>query len=128
MARGSSDAAVADRLSAPAAQLLLPVRGMTCATCAKRVEAALAALPGVSASVNLVGEQAAISFDPGQTAPSALVRAVENAGYEVPGETQELAISGMTCATCAGRVEHALSGVPGVTHAAVNLAAEKAFV
>jgi len=40
----------------------------------------------------------------------------------------ELAISGMTCATCAGRVEKALSGVPGVKHAAVNLATERAFI
>jgi P-type Cu+ transporter len=130
MARASSDAAVAERLNAPApaAQLVLPIRGMTCATCAKRVEAALAALPGVRASVNLVGEQAEISFDPARTAPDALARAVETAGYEVARETRELAISGMTCATCAGRVEQALNSVPGVTRAAVNLASEKALV
>lgn len=132
MARASSDAAVAERLtapvSAPAAHLVLPIRGMTCATCAKRVEAALAALPGVRASVNLVGEQAEISFDPARTAPGAFAPAIENAGYDVPRETRELAISGMTCATCAGRVEQALNGVPGVGHAAVNLASEKAFV
>jgi P-type Cu+ transporter len=122
--------AVAERLSAapPAAQLVLPIRGMTCATCAKRVERALAALPGARASVNLVGEQAEISFDPARTSAGALAQAVEEAGYEVPRETRELAITGMTCATCAGRVEQALNGVPGVTHAAVNLAAEKALV
>src|SRR5689334_15103051 len=128
MARGSSDTAVAERLSTPAAQLALPIRGMTCATCAQRVEAALTALPGVRASVNLVGEQAEVAFDPARTAPSALAQAVENAGYEVPRETRELVVSGMTCATCAGRVEQALNGVPGVTHAAVNLATEKALV
>ena len=132
MARASSDAAVAERVNAPApapaAQLVLPIRGMTCATCAKRVEAALEALPGVRASVNLVGEQAEISFDPARTAPGAFAEAVENAGYEVPRERRELAISGMTCATCAGRVEQALYGVPGVTRAAVNLASEKALV
>jgi P-type Cu+ transporter len=130
MAHGSSDTALAKplRTPAPAAQLALPIRGMTCVTCAKRVEAALGALPGVRASVNLVGEQADISFDPGQTAPSTLAAAVENAGYEVPHETRELAISGMTCATCVGRVEQALLAVPGATRAAVNLAAEKALV
>jgi len=40
----------------------------------------------------------------------------------------ELVISGMTCAGCAGRVEKALASVPGVTHAAVNLATERASV
>ena len=39
-----------------------------------------------------------------------------------------LQISGMTCASCAMRVEKALAGVPGVTEATVNLATEEAFV
>ncbi len=43
-------------------------------------------------------------------------------------ETVELAVSGMTCAGCAGRVEKALARVPGVTRAAVNLATERAAV
>ncbi len=43
-------------------------------------------------------------------------------------ERRELAITGMTCATCAGRVEKALSAVPGVLTAQVNLASERAFV
>ncbi len=43
-------------------------------------------------------------------------------------ETRELAVSGMTCATCAGRVERALSRVQGVTRASVNLATERASV
>ncbi|HUN25089.1 MAG TPA: heavy metal translocating P-type ATPase [Steroidobacteraceae bacterium] len=45
-----------------------------------------------------------------------------------PEERRELAISGMTCATCAARVEKALGRVPGVTRAAVNLASERASV
>jgi P-type Cu+ transporter len=43
-------------------------------------------------------------------------------------ERVELAVSGMTCATCAGRVEKALSRVPGVARASVNLATERASV
>ena len=45
-----------------------------------------------------------------------------------PAEHRELAISGMTCATCALRVERALAAVPGVTLASVNLATERATV
>ena len=88
MARASFDGAnVAEQVSADApardAHLIIPVRGMTCATCAGRVEKALAGLPGVHASVNLVGEHADVSFDPAQTSPQALAAAVEQAGYEV---------------------------------------------
>ena len=42
----------------------LAVEGMTCATCSGRVEKALAALPGVQASVNLADERADIRYDP----------------------------------------------------------------
>ena len=114
--------------AAEAAHVVLPIEGMTCATCAGRVEKALSSLPGVQATVNLAGEQADVRYDPERIAPAALAEAVERAGYSVPHETRELAISGMTCATCAGRVERALAGVPGVVRATVNLASERASV
>ncbi len=120
-------------MAVPAAQietarLVLPIEGMTCATCAGRVERALNALPGVEASVNLASERAEVRYDAAATSAEHLVDAVRRSGYEVPRETRELAITGMTCATCAGRVEKALSRVPGVTGAAVNLATERATV
>src|SRR5690606_23394000 len=47
----------------------------------------------------------------------------------VPSATSiELAVEGMTCASCVGRVERALKAVPGVTGATVNLATERASV
>jgi len=106
----------------------VPISGMTCATCAGRVEAALNALPGVSATVNLADERADLRFDPSRTTPADLVNAVEAAGYATRPDRRELAIIGMTCATCAGRVEHALAAVPGVLRAEVNLATEHAVV
>ena len=54
--------------------------------------------------------------------------AVAGAGSAVPPQRFELAIGGMTCATCAGRVERALAGIPGVARAEVNLATERATV
>lgn len=108
--------------------LQLPVDGMTCATCAGRVEKALGALDGVSCDVNLTGESAHISFDPARTKASSLAEAVEDAGYDTRRETLELKITGMTCATCQGRVEKALAAVDGVTAVSVNLATEKASV
>src|SRR5581483_10127502 len=114
--------------AAEPARVLLPIEGMTCATCAGRVEKALRALPGVDATVNLSSEQADVQFDSARVAPAALAEAVTRAGYDVLHETRELAIAGMTCATCAGRVEKALSSVRGVIRAEVNLASEKASV
>jgi len=107
---------------------VVPIEGMSCATCVGRVEKVLAAIPGVKASVNLSSEQAEIEFDPTRVKPNALAEAVERAGYNVPRETRDLTITGMTCATCAGRIEAALSGVPGVTRVDVNLASERATV
>ncbi|MFV3412069.1 heavy metal translocating P-type ATPase [Pseudomonas nitroreducens] len=117
--------------SATPIELDLPVSGMTCASCAGRVERALRKVPGVQdASVNLASEQARVQLaapSTGETLP-ALVAAVEQAGYQVPSHSLELAIEGMTCASCVGRVERALNKVPGVRSASVNLASERAHV
>jgi P-type Cu+ transporter len=59
----------------------LAIEGMTCAGCAARVEKTLNGLDGVSATVNLATERAAVDFDPALAAPSALVEAVQGAGY-----------------------------------------------
>ena len=110
------------------ARLSLPVEGMTCASCVGRVERALKAVPGVqTAAVNLATERADITFT-GSADPKAAVRAIESAGYTVREETTELAIEGMTCASCVGRVEKALAKIPGVLEATVNLATERAQV
>ncbi|AHL76827.1 metal ABC transporter ATPase [Stutzerimonas stutzeri] len=111
----------------PSSTYTLPINGMTCASCAGRVERALLKVPGVqSAAVNLAGEQVRVEATEGQV--EELVQAVENAGYGVPVRSLELAIDGMTCASCAGRVERALLKVPGVRSASVNLASERAHV
>ncbi|MCV2223772.1 copper resistance metal-translocating P1-type ATPase CueA [Pseudomonas mercuritolerans] len=105
----------------------LPIAGMTCASCAGRVERALRKVSGASAvSVNLATEQARVQA-PGDSLP-ALMQAVERAGYSVPRQTVELSIDGMTCASCVGRVERALSKVPSVSSVSVNLANERAHL
>jgi Cu+-exporting ATPase len=60
----------------------LPIAGMTCASCANRVERNLNKLDGVIATVNYATEKATIDFDPGAVDAAALVGAVEDAGYE----------------------------------------------
>ncbi|RIJ03144.1 Cu(2+)-exporting ATPase [Achromobacter sp. K91] len=106
----------------------LPIEGMTCASCVGRVEKALKAVPGVNqASVNLATERADITFA-GAPDVAAAVQAVQKAGYAVAETTIELSVTGMTCASCVGRVEKALKAVPGVSSASVNLATERASI
>ncbi len=108
-------------------RVVIEVEGMTCASCVAHVERALKAVPGVTgANVNLATERAEITGPDLDRA--ALVEAVKGAGYEVPARPVDLAIEGMTCASCVARVERALASVPGVTSAAVNLATERATV
>jgi len=106
----------------------LPIEGMTCASCVGRVEAQLNKVAGVEkVSVNLATERAEIHAD-SNVDRTALVKAVETAGYSVPTSSVELAIEGMTCASCVGNVERALKAVSGVTNATVNLATERATI
>jgi Cu+-exporting ATPase len=60
----------------------LPIAGMTCASCANRIERKLNKLEGVLASVNYATEKASVEFDAAAVAPEQLVAAVEAAGYQ----------------------------------------------
>ncbi len=67
--------------TAAAEHLELPISGMTCASCAARVEKRLNRLEGVEASVNYATERASVTFAPATVTPEDLVAAVEQAGY-----------------------------------------------
>jgi Cu+-exporting ATPase len=59
----------------------LPITGMTCASCANRIERKLNRLEGVTATVNYATERATVDYDAGAVSPEQLVDAVEAAGY-----------------------------------------------
>jgi len=124
---------------------VLALEGMTCASCAMRIEKGLKKLPGVKdASVNLATEQATVTYDPSQTGPEQMVQKVDAVGYKaiplvmptptsapVEPETEShvtFNLEGMTCASCAMRIEKGLKKVPGVKDASVNFATEQATV
>ena len=107
----------------------LPIKGMTCASCVGHVARALEDVEGVEGvSVNLATEKATVTLRSGDAPLSDLVSAVEDAGYSVATEKATLGISGMTCASCVGHVEKALTKVEGVASAGVNLATERATI
>ncbi len=108
--------------------MTIRVENMTCASCVARVERALEEVPGVEAAeVNLAAEKAVVHFA-GATDLPAIRQALDKAGYPVATEEVVLEVGEMTCATCVGRVEDALSEIPGVVDVSVNLAGETAHV
>ncbi|MES2740435.1 MAG: heavy metal translocating P-type ATPase [Pseudomonadota bacterium] len=112
----------------PAHTLTVRIDGMRCASCVARVEQALASVPGVArGSVNLATETARVE----SAAPldvALLERALCQAGYRLLRQDVALDIGGMTCASCAGRVERALRKVAGVADVRINLANDSARV
>ncbi|HET9061388.1 MAG TPA: heavy metal translocating P-type ATPase [Acidimicrobiales bacterium] len=63
-------------------QVELAIGGMTCASCAARIEKKLNKLEGVNATVNFASEHAAVAFDPGRVSLDQVIGAVEAAGYQ----------------------------------------------
>ena len=126
----SSESEEGDVLDESARQLTLPVKGMSCASCAKSVEGALAGVDGVAESrVNFATERAQVGLQEGRQVPvEKLAQAVADSGYEVRTAETSLTVQGMTCASCVSRVEEALAAVGGVLEATVNLATDRATV
>jgi Cu+-exporting ATPase len=109
--------------------LTLPVTGMTCANCVATVERNVRKLDGVQeANVNFASEKLSLVYDDSLLNTGDIVARIRKAGYDVPEQTIDLAITGMDCANCARHVERALSKVEGVLSVNVNFASEHAMV
>jgi len=105
------------------------ITGMTCTTCAATIEKGLAETPGVEqANVNFASEKASIAYDPSKVSLAKIKNTISQLGYGAATKKSVFPVGGMTCASCVARVEQALSSVPGVISANVNLASEKATV
>ncbi|MFC4855457.1 heavy metal translocating P-type ATPase [Actinophytocola glycyrrhizae] len=124
-------------MATEADQVELVIGGMTCASCAARVEAHLNEIDGVSATVNYATEKAKVTHA-SPVSVADVVAAIEEIGYTAkpvarpaPRPSQagqvELVIGGMTCASCAARIEAHLNEIDGVS-ATVNYATEKAKI
>lgn len=107
----------------------LQITGMTCSACAIRIEKGLNKMDGVGeATVNLALETSTIQYDAEKINEKDLEQKIQALGYDVVKQKAELAITGMTCAACATRIEKGLNKTTGVTSANVNLALEKATI
>ncbi len=102
------------------------IQNLSCASCVARVENALGAVAGVArATVSLPAETAHVE---GSASAFELAEALAVAGYPARGRTVRLSVTGMTCASCVGRVEKSLTDLPGTLSALVNLADNSAYV
>ena len=110
-------------------KIILPITGMACSSCAAHFENVINEIPGVEIlKVNLVTETAELIFSNGNVETGLLVEAVKHAGFDIPTESITLGVGGMTCVSCAAHVEGALSEVPGVVSANVNLVTDSVSV
>lgn len=107
----------------------VPITGMTCTTCAGTIKKGLAKAYGVKkADVNFASEKATVEYDPSKTNLDKIHNIITGLGYGTATMKSIFPVAGMTCASCVSRVEQALSSVPGVLSANVNLASEKVTV
>lgn len=103
--------------------VILKVSGMHCATCAVTLKRALEATGKVDAAeVDLVGGAVRVTIGPSRVTLAELEETVRKAGFQVVHQGIILRVGGMHCASCAGAVERALTSLPGVARATVNLA------
>ena len=101
-------------------QIVLPIKGMTCASCVAHVEHGLQDTNGVSkAVVNLATERATVQYDPASATVPDLVWHVQDAGYDVITDKLELPLRDVQNADA---VQAALQNVSGVLKATVTTA------
>jgi Cu+-exporting ATPase len=107
-------------------QIVLPIEGMTCASCVAHVERGLTETPGVDkASVNLATERATVQFDPQRATIPDLVFHVRDTGYDVVTDKLDLPLQEVQDPE---RVEEALKKVSGVLDAKIGPARDSATV
>jgi Cu+-exporting ATPase len=132
---GEQHTALADQAAEPdeaekgGQRVIIPITGMSCASCALNIEKGLSQVEGVAeANVNFATEKATVTFDPGRVALGDLTKTVKDLGYGAGVERITVPVRGMSCASCVEKVQTALRNVPGVVKADVNFATEKATV
>jgi Cu+-exporting ATPase len=107
----------------------LEISGMSCATCSGNIEDAVGDLDGVEeVSANFASDEGFVTYDREQVTLGEIYDAIEGAGYDPEQARQTISVMGMSCATCAGNIEDALDGTPGVIAAEANFASDEVLV
>lgn len=106
----------------------VPVEGMTCASCVRRVETAAAKVPGVaSSSVNFATKKLTVEPAEGFSART-LGAAIKKVGYDIAPERQEFAVDGLHGEAEAERLKAVLDAVATTVNVKVDASAGKVAV
>ena len=108
-----------------AERLDLPITGMTCASCAQRIERSLSSAPGVrKAAVNLATSRATVEYDPDATTVRDLMSRVKDIGYGTAGTAiiEFIVDDSARPSGSASPLQNYLGRSPGVISASFNLA------
>lgn len=111
----------------------LKITGMTCASCVQRIEKVVGRLEGVQeVSVNLATEKMTVKMDEQKVSLPIIEERIEKLGFGISKEEAAkkvtIPIEGMTCASCASRIEKVVGKLDGVQSVNVNLATENANI
>ena len=110
-------------------RIVLPIEGMSCASCAATVQEALGQATGVaSATVNYATAKAAVDYDDAQTSVARLIRQVRDAGYNAGKASVTFGIRDLHYAPSVAGLEGAVQRVPGVIRVVANQATESVTV
>ena len=111
------------------ARIILPIEGMSCASCAATVQEALGSASGVaSAAVNYATAKAAVDYDDAQTHVAELIQTVRAAGYDCGKASVTFGVEQLHYAPSVAPLEQALRRLEGVIRAAANQATEMVTV
>ena len=113
----------------------IKIKGMSCTSCASSIEGKLRKMQGIiSVSVNFATEKAQIEYDPNTLAFEAIVSVITELGYDAADDNTQtnekvtMKVNGMSCSSCANKIEKALRDIEGVIEANVNFATEKTTI
>ncbi|HEU5261249.1 MAG TPA: heavy metal translocating P-type ATPase [Gemmatimonadales bacterium] len=110
-------------------RIILPIEGMSCASCAATVQEALGSAGGVAnATVNYATARAAVDYDDAGTNVAELIKTVRTAGYDCGNASVTFAVEQLHYAPSVAPLEQGLIRVPGVIRAAANQATETVTV
>ncbi len=103
-------------------KLIIPVDGMSCASCVSTVEKALKKRNGIyDIAVNFALQNVELSYNADEISLEEIANTVKSVGYNIPSKDIRFNIEGMHCASCVKRVEKSLLSLNGVLRADVNL-------
>lgn len=107
------------------------ISGMRCSACANRIEKVVSKMDGVKeANVNFATETLTVNYDDKLINKEDIEQKIEKIGFKIQKNIKSYTykIEGMTCSSCANRIEKVAKNMKGVENVVVNFATEKILV